>query len=121
MTKPRLSTTRELYGILGAHPQASTLQREMNAIFDAEGIDAFCDRYPTNVDQIPERLSEMFHFDRRAYIVGSKLQEAILPLLDVVDTSGAVDLVLNKGGVLTGYFLGDISSEGVLKFVEANK
>ena len=118
MTKPRVSTTRELFGVLGAHPNASAIQREWNAHFESEGIDAFMDRYPTTPEQLPERLSEMFHFDRRAYIVGLRLQEAILPLLDHIDTSakgeGRADTVINTDGVMAGYFLKDFSPEKVV-------
>ncbi|MBU0766206.1 hypothetical protein KKF55_00235 [Patescibacteria group bacterium] len=106
MTRPRLSTTRELYGIIGKIPDSGKLQSEWNKFFEKEGIDAFMDKYPTTVETLPERLSEMFHFDRRAYIVGDKLQEAIIPLLDQIDElaieKGRVNLVLNIGGVLTG-------------------
>ena len=104
MTRPRLSTTRELYGILGKIPDAGKLQSEWNVYFEKKGMDAFMDKYPTTVETLPERLSEMFHFDRRAYLVGPELQEAIIPLLDNVDDSakkkGNVNLVVNKNGVL---------------------
>lgn len=107
MTRPRLSCTRELYGILGKVPKAGALQAQWNAQFAKEGIDAFVDKYPTTVEQLPERLSEMFHFDRRAYLLGVELQEAVLPLLDHVDPvaaeQGRVAVVMNEGGVLTGY------------------
>ncbi len=119
MTKPRLSTTRELFGILGSYPDASVLQRDWNAYFAKEGMDAFCDRYPTKEDQLPERLSEMFHFDRRGYIIGSRLQEAIFPLLDAIDSSvtdGKVNVVKNEGGVLTGFFLKDVGPEVICSF-----
>jgi shikimate 5-dehydrogenase len=121
MTKPRTSPDRELFGLLGAHPEASDLQREWNAYFEREGLDAFLDRYPTKEEQLPERLSEMFHFDRRAYIVGSRLQEAIILLLDHVEESakaaGRVTVVLNRGGEFTGYFLDNLLPEALCKFV----
>ena len=104
MTKPRTSTTRELFGILGSHPDASVLQSSWNAYFAENGIDAFMDKYATTEENLPERLSEMFHFDRRGYIVAPKLQEAIVPLLD--DASAErVDTVWNDGGILHGYLL----------------
>ncbi|MCF7844424.1 MAG: hypothetical protein K9M03_01170 [Kiritimatiellales bacterium] len=107
MTRPRLSTTRELYGIIGKIPDAGKLQSKWNKFFEKEGMDAFMDKYPTNVDQLPARLSEMFHFDRRAYIVGADLQEAIIPLLDEVEKEaleqGRVEVVINKNGVMKGY------------------
>ena len=74
-------------------------------------MDAFMDYYPTKEGNLTERLSEMFHFDRRGYIVGKSLQKAIISLLDGLDTSaseeGSVDTVVNEEGVLIGYFCGD--------------
>ena len=59
----------------------------------------------------------VFHFDRRAYIVCLRLQKAILSLLDALDSSaageGRADIVINGGGVITGYFLGDGSPENM--------
>jgi shikimate 5-dehydrogenase len=110
VTKPRTSTTRELYGIIGKIPNAGAVQSQWNAFFAKEGMDAFMDKYPTTVATLPERLSEMFHFDRRLYLVGKPLQEAIIPLLDALDQSaeeGGVDCVVNNGGVLTGYRVQD--------------
>ncbi|MBU2213931.1 hypothetical protein KKC44_03025 [Patescibacteria group bacterium] len=107
MTRPRLSTTRELYGILGKVPEAGKLQAQWNAFFEKEGMDAFMDKYPTTVETLPERLSEMFHFDRRAYIVGPDLQEAIIPLLDEIEEEvlkkRKAEVVINNNGVMKGY------------------
>ena len=118
MSKPRTSTARELFGVLGAHPRASALQREWNAYFAREGIDAFMGRYPASIKLLPGRLSEMFHFDRRAYIVGLRLQKAILPLLDALDAStageGRAVVVVNRGGECMGYFLEDTSPDSVM-------
>ena len=122
MTKPRLSTTRELYGIIGKFPNASAIQRVWNAYFTEEGIDAFMDRYPTTIDTLPERLSEMFHFDRRLYLVGEDLQEGIVPLLDALDKSAQqaerVELVINRGGVLHGCLLGDLDLLSVVECLQ---
>ncbi|PIR53411.1 hypothetical protein COU76_01180 [Candidatus Peregrinibacteria bacterium CG10_big_fil_rev_8_21_14_0_10_49_10] len=122
MNKPRVSPSRELFGILGSYPHASALQKEWNAFFTKQGMDAFCDRYPTKEDHLPERLSEMFHFDRRAYIIGPKLQHPILPLLDVLDASAKqkVNMVLNRGGVLTGFLLEDVKPECVDTILKMN-
>jgi shikimate 5-dehydrogenase len=118
MTKPRTSPNRELFGVLGANPNASAIQKEWNAYFLKEGIDGFMDKYECTEANLPERLSEMYHFDRRMYIVGSALQEAICPLLDHLDASaegeGRADTVVNKGGVLTGYFVGGIFFDTLL-------
>lgn len=65
------------------------------------------DRYPCTLHTIPERLSEMVHFDRRGYIVELALQERIVPYMDVLDAmaqaSGRVDTIVHYDGVITGY------------------
>ena len=108
MTNPRTNPERELMGILGSLDNTSEEMSWWNAEFKRLGIDAALSRYPTDPETLPERLSEMFHFDRRGYIVGFALQEAIIPLLDHIDESaaekGIVDTVHNAGGVMTGYF-----------------
>jgi len=111
VTKPRTNPDRLLFGIIGKVDDISSEKKWWNARFLKEGLDAYMDSYPTKEKEIPERLSEMFHFDRRGYIVGKPLQEAIIPLLDHLDASaegeGRVDFVANTGGIMTGYFLQD--------------
>lgn len=105
VTKPRLSPHRELYGFIGAAAEARPVLKIWNARFRKEGRDASMDFYPTTAKNLPERLSEMFHFDRRAYIVGKDLQKAIIPLLDRVDSAArrrGVMAVINNGGNLKG-------------------
>jgi shikimate 5-dehydrogenase len=106
MTKPRINPDRQLFGIIGTVDNVSEEKRWWNARFREEGIDAFMDNYPTKADELPERLSEMFHFDRRGYIVGKALSKAIIPLLDHLDASaareGRVDFVANTSGEMTG-------------------
>lgn len=108
MAKPRDNPDRELFGILGSLEDTSAQKKWWNSRFTERDIDAFLDHYPTKEDELPERLSEMFHFDRRGYIVASSLQKAIIPLLDQLDPSaegeGRASVVVNTGGVLTGYF-----------------
>lgn len=110
MTKSRSNCDRQLYGLLGSVPNGSKVQAAWNKYFHEEGIDAFMGKYPATIDTLPERLSEMFHFDRRFYIVSEKLGPSIIALLDHIDSSATevsdVDFVLNEDGVLTGYFLG---------------
>jgi shikimate 5-dehydrogenase len=113
MTKPRTAPDREIYGLLGSEPDASRILKRWNAYFVEKGMDAFMDKYPTKESELPERLSEMFHFDRRAYIVGFSLQEAIKSHLDSLDSSvekkgeGRVNVLRNRGGVLQGFFVSD--------------
>ena len=105
MTKPRTSTTRELFGILGSLENTSAVLKAWNHAFSEGGIDAFMDRYPTTKENLPERLSEMFHFDRRGYVIGAALQEEIIPLLDDTDGSDRVNTVWNDGGVMKGLWI----------------
>jgi len=109
MTKPRNSVQRELYGILGSYPQAGKDMAWWNASFSKQGIDAWMSKYPTTVKTLPERLSEMFHFDRRAYIVSPALEKAVLSSLDRLEESakaeGRVNTILNEKGVFVGAFL----------------
>ncbi len=105
MTRPRKNIHRELYGIIGAVPHAAQVQRAWNIFFAQEEVDATMNLYPTTRANLPERLSEMFHFDRRGYIVGKDLARAIIPLLDSVDAAArrrGVTWVENEGGVLMG-------------------
>ena len=103
MTRPRTSIHRELFGILGSFEGASKLQAEWNAYFSEHGIDAFMDRYPCKREQIPERLSEMFHFDRRLYILSPSLRDTVAPLLDRAD-GNHVDVIINKDGIQSGMY-----------------
>jgi shikimate 5-dehydrogenase len=108
MTKPRTSTQRVLLGVLGKSADASGLLREWNAYLRSAGIDGSMDRYACNEKTIPERLSEMVHFDRRGYIVASTLQSAVLHAMDCLDSSAMqsqkIDVICNDSGVLTGYW-----------------
>ena len=107
MTRPRKSPDREIFGILGKLKNASKIQKEWNKYFKEKGIDAFMARYPAKIDQLPERLSEMFHFDRRMYLVGEELQELVGQLLDELHDSvdeGKVTIIKNEGGIFTGFF-----------------
>ncbi len=99
------------------------MQREWNRYFREHDMDAFLDRYPADKTNLHERLSEMFHFDRRIYVVAPRLQHLVTPLLDHLDTSvenGKVTLILNCNGVLTGYGLplDPIQPEPFLRLVD---
>lgn len=122
MSKPRISTTRELYGILGKLPDRSQVQREWNRYFTAKNLDATLTYYPATEATLPERLSEMYHFDRRAYIVGSALNETIMPYMDCLHASaaeeGRVNLVVNRNGALEGRWVNDVLKiESVIQLI----
>lgn len=109
MTKPRTAIHRELFGILGSFPVAGKEMARWNKSFAKQGIDAWMSKYPATVKTIPERLSEMFHFDRRAYLVSPSLEKVVLPFLDRLEThakqEGRVNTILNERGVLVGALL----------------
>ncbi len=85
------------------------LRKKWNALFAKQAVDAFFDFYRTRQNDLPLRLSEMFLLERRGYIVDPSLVTAIVPLLDRLDASvqvcGAVNMVVNDGGVLTGHWI----------------
>jgi shikimate 5-dehydrogenase len=109
MSQSRLAPSRELFGVLGSYRNQSSLQKQWNTYFARNSIDAFFDAYSCTRENLHERLSEMYHFDRRGYIIDSALSEDVLSLLDVVDSSavkqGSVTVVRNDTGVLTGYLI----------------
>ncbi len=113
MTRPRTAPDRELFGIIGKVPNASKVQREWNLFFKEKGMDAFMDKYPTTEKNLPERLSEMFHFDRRIYLIGPELSKAIIPLLDSVE-GNSVNVVMNEDGVMKGMFIEEFKPSGIL-------
>ncbi|MCK5019150.1 MAG: hypothetical protein KAS32_18965 [Candidatus Peribacteraceae bacterium] len=123
MTKPCQSTSRELFGILGAHPKKSEILKEWNKYFLEKGIDAFMDSYNVKEKDLLVHFSDMFLFDRRAYIVSPNLQKLVLPYLDVIDLAskeaGKASFIYNRGGVLIGYFFDDHSVDKILMFVDS--
>lgn len=102
---------RSVCGLLGPRCIAGERKR-WNALFLAEGIDAFFDCYRASTTADLElRLAEMFHLGRRGYLVVPALQNMIVPLLDQLDQSatgeGRADVIVNNDGVLRGYCMGD--------------
>lgn len=84
-----------------------------NLLLREQGIDGFFDFYPTSGErELTLRLAEMFHLDRRAYVLSGPLQDIVRPLLDRMDSSvtdeKAVDTIINTGGVLVGFHIGDL-------------
>lgn len=114
-----MSTTREIFGILGKHPERSALQRAWNAYFATKKIDAFLDYYPTTEATIPERLSEMYHFDRRAYIIGPDVSDAIRVYVDVfpqekqtaagLRVEERINFLCNRDGVFEGWIVENVA------------
>jgi hypothetical protein len=108
MTKSRISSTRVLLGVLGKSSKSSEILREWNRFLREQGIDGSMDRYPCTAITLPERLSEMLHFDRRGYIVAESLQKIMKDFMDRLDSSSrehnAVDTIVNDRGIFTGYW-----------------
>ncbi len=101
----------QVFGLLGPKCLYQSRKR-WNQLFLDRGIDAFFDFYPTRTSQDLElRFSEMFLHERRGYLLTESLQISAVKLLDIPDASvirsGKVDVVVNDGGVLTGYFIGE--------------
>ncbi|MDD5055230.1 MAG: hypothetical protein PHZ00_03085 [Candidatus Peribacteraceae bacterium] len=108
---------RSVCGLLGPRCIAGERKR-WNALFLEKGIDAFFDCYKAStIADLELRLAEMFHLGRRGYLVVPALQKIIVPLLDRLDASakgeGSVDIVVNNGGVICGYWMGDWNDEAV--------
>lgn len=108
---------RSVCGLIGPRCIADA-RKFWNALFLEQGIDAFFDCYKAStIADLELRLAEMFHLDRRGYLVVPALQELIIPLLDQLDQSatgeGRADTVVNNGGVICGYFLGDWNDRAV--------
>ena len=100
---------REIYGIIGKIENSAHVQASWNAYFSKNTIDAFMAKYPTTVDTLQERLSEMFTHDRRLYIVSASLSKSIVEVLDVCNST-PVNLILNRSGILHGmHFDGDFT------------
>jgi shikimate 5-dehydrogenase len=100
-----------VFGLLGSKCSGQ-IRKVWNAFLKERGVDGFFDFYPTKTcEQLELRLSEMFLLHRRGYVIGEQFQETVIPLLDRLDTSaekkGAVDTVVNDGGVFVGYWIGD--------------
>jgi shikimate 5-dehydrogenase len=102
--------SRLIFGFVG--PKCShDARKRWNAYFREQRIDAFFDFYKANsVSDLELRLSEMFLLERRGYLIDPTLQNVCVSLMDELDASakkeGRVDTVVNRGGVLVGYYSG---------------
>ncbi len=81
-----------------------------NQAFSHGKNSAFFDCYRTKtIADLELRLSEMFHLERRGYVIADDFSVTIIPLLDIIDASaknaGRVDTVVNRGGVLSGAYV----------------
>ena len=114
---------RLVFGLVG--PKCSHEARKVwNAYFRKKGMDAFFDFYPTSrgKSDLVLRLSEMFLLERRGYLIDPKLQKECVSLMDELDASakqeGRVDTVVNREGILVGYFVGSNFSDQQVLFAK---
>jgi shikimate 5-dehydrogenase len=104
--------SRQVLGFVGpACP--STVRKIWNELLSREGIDGFFDGYRAlKSADVQQRLSEMYLLERRGYVIGKGLAGDSASMMDKLDPSaieaGAVDTVVNDGGVFTGYHIGDV-------------
>ncbi len=114
-----LPMPRAILGLL-APSCPPAVRREWNALLAEEGRDAFFDIYHSkNRADLQLRLGEMYVLGRRGYVVGKGLEGESLVLMDVLDDSAiaakAVDTVVNKDGVLHGYFVDGPHSDATMR------
>lgn len=97
----------QLYGLL-AHPAAHSQSPLMhNLSFKARGIDARYLAFDVTPADLPAAIAGMRALHMGGANLSMPLKEAVLPLLDYVDPAaklvGAVNTIVNRDGVLTGY------------------
>lgn len=110
---------RFIIGLLAPHCSHDA-RKTWNRVLKERGVDGFFDFYVTKDEKDLElRLSEMFTLGRAGYIIGEPFQESVIPFLDELDAeienAKRADTIVNKGGVLVGYFFGGTSTEERLR------
>jgi shikimate dehydrogenase len=94
-------------GVIG-HPLAHSLSPAIiQAAFDALGIDARYEAWPTPPEQLEERIAGLRADDVLGANVTIPHKEAVVPLLDELEERaeriGAVNTIANQGGRLVGH------------------
>ncbi|MCD6188526.1 MAG: shikimate dehydrogenase [Desulfuromusa sp.] len=102
-----LSGNSQIYGLLG-DPVAHSLSPLMqNQTFQAHHIDAVYVPFHVLADNLPAAVNGLRALNVAGVNVTIPHKETILPLLDQIDPTakliGAVNTVVNRAGVLTGY------------------
>jgi shikimate dehydrogenase len=90
------------------HPLGHSLSPAIfQAAFDAAGVDARYEAWPTPPDELEARIAELRGDDVLGANVTIPHKEAVAPLLDRLDATaervGAVNTIANEGGALVGY------------------
>jgi shikimate 5-dehydrogenase len=99
-----MNTGRMLLGVLGKVENLSSIRSAFDGFINKQQLDVSFDYYTTKPEELHERLSEMFHHDRRGYLLAEDLQTAIVPLLDE-QRSEKVNVILNDNGTMIGLWL----------------
>lgn len=97
----------QLYGLL-AHPAAHSKSPLMhNLSFDKLGINARYLAFDVTPDTLPAAVDGIRALHMGGVNLSMPLKEAVIPLLDHLDPAaklvGAVNTIVNRDGVLTGY------------------
>jgi len=104
MTRPAMSTGRILLGVLGKIENLSSVRSAFDKFINNNELDVSFDYYATKPGELHERLSEMWHHDRRGYVLADDLQAAIIPLLDTIE-GDKVNVIVNDNGTIIGKWL----------------
>jgi len=103
-------------GLIGHKLKHSISPQFQKAAFDYLGLDIRYEVWETAKDELPNVVEGIRDASRLGANVTIPYKEAVLPLLDDVDSDarriGAVNTIVNRGGKLTGY---NTDSSGFLK------
>ncbi len=116
MTRPNMNTGRILLGVLGKVENLSSIRSHFDLFINKQQLDVSFDYYQTKPSELHERLSEMWHHDRRGYLLAEQLQQAIIPLLDECKYE-RVNVIVNNKGRMIGAWL-DIDFSNAVNTVE---
>ena len=100
-------TARLQVGLIGNPVAHSFSPRFQQAAFDALGISAHYNLWPTSTEELPSRVVSLLASDCLGANVTIPYKEAVLPLMDVVDPLaariGAVNTIVHRDEYLYGY------------------
>jgi shikimate 5-dehydrogenase len=111
-----MNTGRILLGVLGKVENLSSIRSHFDLFINKQQLDVSFDYYQTKPSELHERLSEMWHHDRRGYLLAEQLQQAIIPLLDECKYE-RVNVIVNNKGRMIGAWL-DIDFSNAVNTVE---
>lgn len=104
---PPLTGATRVFGIIGCPVRHSLSPLMQNAAFQAAGIDAVYVPFPVDPEQLAQAVGGLRTLRVAGFNVTIPHKSAIMPFLDRLDHSavaaGAVNVVMNHDGILTGY------------------